>query len=107
MAKCSKCGGNRTPEKCNLCELFASATSGLGQSPAGWPRSSLSMGVHPTQVAEATEHARKMGIPTEFTPGGEPIMTSPGHQKRYAKEICGFVDCGRRVNTSRVEDCRG
>ena len=49
------------------------------------PKESISLGVHPTQVAEATESARAKGVPTEFKPNGRPVFTSRAHQKAYCR----------------------
>lgn len=54
------------------------------------PQPSDALGVHPDQRAEAIQHAKDHGVPTDYTPGGRPIITSVGHQKRLAK-IRGFV----------------
>lgn len=91
-------------QKC-WCGANVDTPLALGQSPAGWPRTSLSMGVHPDQIPEATEHAKKMGVRTDFAPNGQPILTSPAHQKRYAKQVLGYVDLCTRENTSYAEDC--
>lgn len=85
-----------------LDEVFESGETGLGQSSSGWPRTSFSMGVHPDQIPAAMEKARRMGVPTEFSNSGEPILTSPTHQKRYAKQVLGYEDLGTRVNTGRL-----
>jgi hypothetical protein len=44
-------------------------------------------GVAPSQVKEATDHSRKIGIPTEFTPDGQAIFTSRSHRKRYLEAV--------------------
>lgn len=88
-----------------LDEIFSAGATAMGQSSSGWPKSSLSMGVHPTQIQEAMDHAKKSGVPTEFTSRGEPIMTSPSHQKRYAKQVLGYQDISTREITHRAEDC--
>lgn len=54
---------------------------------AGWPMTSNAMGVHPSQVRQAEEHSRRMGVPTHYTPTGEPILTSRSHRRRYAHAI--------------------
>lgn len=91
------------------CGAKIDGQTGLGQSSKGWPRTSLSMGVHPDQIPEAMEAARQFGVPTEFSPSGEPILTSPGHQKRYAATL-GYVDRGTRIftdNITREDPSRG
>jgi sugar/nucleoside kinase (ribokinase family) len=72
----------------------------VAQSSAGWPKTSDSMAVHPSQAKEAYEQARKLGVPTEFRPDGRPVLTDPGHQKKLARAL-GMVDLGERTITSR------
>jgi hypothetical protein len=36
-------------------------------------------------VAEARAHAKRVGVPTEFTPTGEPVFVSRAHQKAFVK----------------------
>lgn len=45
---------------------------------------SESLAVHPSQIAEAREHARRHGVPTEFDTQGRPILTSRSHKRAYA-----------------------
>lgn len=54
-----------------------------GQQPSCWPMTSQGAAVHPDQIPEAMESARKKGVPTDFTPTGEPIFTGREHRKRY------------------------
>lgn len=56
-----------------------------------WPILSDSIGVHPSQVKEAEEHAKKHGVPTEFTPDGRCILRNKQHRKAYA-ELIGHYD---------------
>lgn len=92
---------DRLPSK--LDELLSGGETNCAQTSKGWPRESLSLGVHPSQVAEAMEYARKIGIPTEFNPvNGRAIMKDPGHQKRYAGHF-GYTDLTERNITSRVQ----
>lgn len=46
---------------------------------------SFAMKVHHTQVGEATEDARKKGVPTEFTSEGCPVFEDRDHRNRYMK----------------------
>jgi len=43
------------------------------------------LAVHPDQVQEAEESAKKRGVPTEFQRDGRPVMRSRAHQKAYLK----------------------
>lgn len=55
--------------------------------PGNWPMYSDAAGVGEDQVEEATKHSREIGIPTDFTPDGRAIFTSPGHRKKYCEAI--------------------
>ncbi len=84
-------------------EEFRAASAGIdfgaeclvGQSPAGWPKTSESLAVHPRQAAAAMEEARRLGVPTDYDRLGRPVLTSPGHLKELARKL-GFVDRGKR-----------
>jgi putative FmdB family regulatory protein len=90
MAEC------KDPAHCPKCAKvgernFIGEHHGTAHHAGNWPMKSEALGVHPDQIGEAVEQARKLGIPTEFTKDGRPILTSPGHRKRYA-EALGFWD---------------
>ena len=87
IMRCKKCGGERTREKCNLCELFASGLvySGVEVERQSKPKYSDAMAVHPDQVPEAIADAKKKGVPTDFLADGRPIFVSRAHQKRYIR----------------------
>jgi hypothetical protein len=50
-----------------------------------YPHNSMAAGVHPRQVGEAMEHAKKNGVPTDFTPDGQAIFTSRNHRRAYLR----------------------
>lgn len=52
-------------------------------------QTSDALAVHPDQVKEATDHAKKCGVPTQYRPDGKPIIVSCAHQKALAK-LSGF-----------------
>ena len=54
-------------------------------APWRWPRKSESAGCHPSQVKEMQEAYAKCGVQTEFTPAGEAIFRSRGHEKAHLK----------------------
>jgi hypothetical protein len=63
-----------------------------GDSLIGWkPIESDALGVHPSQINEAREDAIKKGVPTDFTPTGEPILRTREHRKKYMQAY-GFYD---------------
>jgi hypothetical protein len=49
------------------------------------PKESDALAVHPLDVPEAIEDAKRKGVPTDFTPDGSPIITSRAHQKAYLR----------------------
>lgn len=55
------------------------------------PIKSLALAVRPAQVTKARAWAEAQGVPTDFTPGGEPIFRSRQHRRDYCK-IRGVVD---------------
>lgn len=60
---------------------------GAGSSFVGFrPLESEALAVHPDQIPEAIESAKRHGVPTEFTPSGLPIFTSSRHFRNYAKK---------------------
>ncbi len=56
-----------------------------GNRPWVQPVLSDALAVHPKQVQEATESAKKKGVPTEFLADGRPKFTSARHMKAYCK----------------------
>ncbi len=63
-----------------------------GDSLCGWkPLVSDALAVHPDQVPEATESARRHDVPVEFQPDGRPILSSRSRRKAYLKAY-GFRD---------------
>lgn len=58
---------------------------------ATWPLSSRALAVHPRQVKEAAEYAKKIGCPTNFLPDGRPVFTGKAHRKEYC-ERHGYYD---------------
>ena len=57
--------------------------------PSTWakPIYSDSMGVHPSQVTEAREHSKKIGIPVDFTKDGRAIFTSRQQRRDYCRHF--------------------
>lgn len=70
---------------------FVAEQADVPHHPGTWPLKSDALGVHPSQVNEAVEQSRKLGVPTEFTPDGRAVLTSQAHRKRYAEAV-GFYD---------------
>lgn len=55
------------------------------------PIVSDALAVHPRQVKEATEDARRKGVPTDFQPDGRPIFRTRQHRSEYLRRY-GFYD---------------
>ena len=75
---------SETQEFCDTCNTFmlrdlVAEHGGTGLACDTWPMTSDAAGVSGRQVKEATEEARKAGVPTEFTPDGRVIFTGPQH----------------------------
>jgi len=61
--------------------------AGIRHPPGNWPMKSDAAGVAASQVKEAIEHSKTIGIPTDFTPDGRAIFTSAKHRKRYCEAV--------------------
>jgi hypothetical protein len=83
--------GEKIRGTCNYCHMLFCKVPPGGDRPAGWPRKSLALAVHPSQIAEAYQDARDRGVPTEFAKDGQPIMQNAAHQKAYSKAY-GFIN---------------
>jgi hypothetical protein len=57
-----------------------------GRSQA-YPYASYAMGVHPKQLPEAREQLARAGVSTDFTPDGDPIITSRAHRRKVMKAV--------------------
>jgi hypothetical protein len=52
-----------------------------------WPRTSAAVGVGEDQIEKAYKDSVDRGIPTEFTPEGDAVFRSKGHEAAYLKSI--------------------
>ena len=57
----------------------------------GWPLTCYASGVHPSQAGQLREYLERAGVPTEVTPGGDPVYRDAAH-RRKALKARGFVD---------------
>lgn len=104
--KCPQCGrreqavrpveNRNMPLACNDCDSqmrrdIGSEQRSVRACPGNWPMFSDALGCHESQIPESMEVARKNGVPTEFTPDGRAILTSPAHRRAYAR-LYGFHD---------------
>jgi hypothetical protein len=85
-------------DPCRLCHADRSFQRVFHK--AAWPKESDAAGVHPSQVPEAMEEARKLGTSIEFTKNGSAIFQSLAHQREYCRKI-GLTDISKREITSR------
>ena len=98
--KCRKCGCQQVAvrtvdrrndfEVCPECDdpMFrdiASEQQGHRHMPGNWPILSDALGCNPSQIHDSMEVAKQHGVPTQFTPDGRAILTSPAHRKAYAR----------------------
>ena len=60
---------------------------GFRNTPGNWPMTSQALAVHPKQIADAVRTAERLGVPTDFTPTGEPIFRSRGHRREYMRAL--------------------
>ena len=74
-----------------LDDLLESGETLMGQSTTTWPQRSESMAVHPKQVDQANERARKHGIAAVYDKTGTPSVAS-ANDKRKLMKLEGFYD---------------
>lgn len=67
------------------CREAAKAASEPSSLVSFRPMASEALAVHPDQVPEAREDAKRRGVPVEFQPTGEPVFTSSRQFREYAK----------------------
>lgn len=66
-------------------ELQEEGVQGHFHTPTCWPMVSEALAVLPKQITEATESAKKHGVPTRFDQSGRPIFESRQHRKAYLR----------------------
>lgn len=94
--QCPKCGTNSEvvrpmadAEKPLRCSCKAAmvrdlkAEHGGRRITGGWPMVSTAAGINPDEVEEFKKIDARHGVPTQYTPDGDPIFTSRSHRKRY------------------------
>lgn len=100
--ECTKCGNTtevvrdadsrNNPVRCGSCKAHMERSltrehGGFSNTPGNWPMESDAAGVHESQIADAEEHSRKVGIPTHFTLDGKAVFESRSHRRRYLRKI--------------------
>jgi len=63
------------------------AEHATGPVPGAWPKLCDASGVHPDQIPEAIQKAKRHGIDMEFHPDGRAKYTSRKHRKDYLRSI--------------------
>jgi hypothetical protein len=48
-----------------------------------WPIESCAAGVHPDEIPDMRKIDAKHGVPTQYTPDGDPILRDRAHRKKY------------------------
>lgn len=56
-----------------------------------YPLVCTALGVHPDEIPESQQFDSRHGVPTEYTPDGDPIMRDKSHYYKYRK-VHGFID---------------
>lgn len=81
---CPDCGGQRTADHCNLCELFREGAvfGAVEQCRTNKPRISRAVRVAPKDIPAREEFLRKKGIRCEHTPDGRAVFESDRHQAK-------------------------
>lgn len=70
-----------------------------------WPMVSYAAGVSPEQVPEMQKIDKENGVPTEYTPEGDPVFRSPQHRKKYC-EAHGLYDRNAGLSDPVPARCR-
>ena len=85
MKKCKKCGGNLHGPECKLCEMFSAGTTPGGHGTTCWPMVSEALAVHPRQVDQANERARRHGINVAYDQKGNCHIPDRGNRKKILR----------------------
>lgn len=78
-------GSYKLADGCLADRDISAEHAGFKTHAGNWPILSEAAGVHPDQVKEATDHARSLGVPTDFTRDGRAKFESSGHRKKFLK----------------------
>ena len=91
-------------DKSLMCRDYQ-ADFGKRQPCGTWPMESYAAGVHPKQIPEMREFDKKHGVPTDYTPDGDPRFTSPKHRRKYC-EAHGMFDRNAGLSDPVPARCR-
>lgn len=67
------------------------AESKGGKSTRGWPITCYASGVNANQAQDLRDEFKRINVPTEVTPDGDPVYTDAAHRRRALKAR-GFHD---------------
>lgn len=98
IKKCRTC--HFRPCRCE--DLRVGFALGLDFHKAQWPLNSDAAGVHPKQIALATEEARRLGTHIAYTKDGSAIFDSHQHRKEYMQKF-GMVDMSRETTMPKYK----
>ena len=84
------------------CDLL---TVKVGFHKAQWPLCSDSAGVHPSQIPEAMEEARRLGTHIEYNNSGQAIFQSKRHRDEYTQKLR-LVDRSREITMPKIRTMR-
>lgn len=77
------------PVLCNKCAFVMrrDLQADFGRQHHGdiWPLTSYAAGVHHKQIPEMRKFDKKHEVITDYTPDGDPILTSPSHRRKYCQ----------------------
>ena len=54
---------------------------------SGYPFKCNALGYHPKQRQEALAHLEKLGVPTEITKAGDPVIRDAAHYKKLRRAL--------------------
>lgn len=84
--KCTKCGGNLNPAgECNLCVMFATGATPGGHSPGAWPKKSIALGCHRSQVQEMNQRNAAAGVAARYEADGTCVVHDRGDRRDLLK----------------------
>lgn len=97
LRRCRTC--HFTPCRCEDLRVgYTPSQAAKGQ----WPRVSDALGVHPSQIPEAIEEAKRLGTHLDFTKDGSAIVDGPQHQNDLLKKYR-MVDRSREITMPKYK----
>lgn len=95
MELCKKCGARPNKiGKCLICEMLGQGEPPGGTATTGWPMVSEALAVHPSQVQQANDRAKRHGLHTVYRPDGMAVIPSRNERKRLLRLESMHDNCG-------------